>query len=110
MSSFESSLSATTPPVQATSPLRALWHGLRGEWNIAHQIVQTEDDRDSAWVHAWLHRVEGDLGNAGYWYSRAGKPLARGDTRREGLTIASALGGNSDAGEGGVGNSVPRRQ
>lgn len=94
MSSFESSLSATAPPALATAPLRALWHGLRGEWNAAHEIVQAEDDRDSAWVHAWLHRVEGDLGNADYWYARAGKPADRGETRTEGLTIASALSGN----------------
>lgn len=94
MSSFESSLSAATPPTQATPPLRALWHGLRGDWKTAHEIVQAEDDRDSAWVHAWLHRVEGDLGNAGYWYARAGKPVASGETRTEGLGIATALGGN----------------
>jgi hypothetical protein len=94
MISFESSLSAAAPPVRATPPLRALWHGLRGDWKTAHEIVQAEDDRDSAWVHAWLHRVEGDLGNAGYWYARAQRPVALGETRAEGLAIASALGGN----------------
>ena len=93
MSAFESTLAATTPPVHATPPLRALWHGLRGAWNTAHEIVQAEEDRDSAWVHAWLHRVEGDLANAGYWYARAGKPVALGETRSEGLAIAGALGG-----------------
>jgi len=94
MSSFESSLSAAAPPAQATPPLQALWHGLRGDWNTAHEIAQSGSDRDSAWVHAWLHRVEGDLANAGYWYDRAGKPMAQGETRAEGLAMAGALGGN----------------
>ena len=94
MSSFETSLSATTPPAQAAPALRALWHGLRGDWKTAHEIVQAEDDRDSAWVHAWLHRVEGDLTNAGYWYARAGRPIAAGDTRTEGLAMAEALVSN----------------
>ncbi len=51
--------------------LRAVWHRLRGEWDAAHAIVQELAGADAAWVHAWLHRVEGDLGNAGYWYRRA---------------------------------------
>ena len=55
------------------APLAALWWAAKGEWDKAHEIVQDEDDADAAWVHAYLHRVEGDLGNAGYWYRRAGK-------------------------------------
>ena len=89
---FESSLEAAAPPADATPALRALWHGLRGDWQAAHGIVQAEDDSDSAWVHAWLHRVEGDLENARYWYARAGRPDAHGDTRAEGLAIAGTLG------------------
>ena len=88
---FESGLDAEIPPADAPPPLRALWHGLRGEWQAAHEIVQAEEDRDSAWVHAWLHRVEGDLANAGYWYRRAGKPVASGETRAEALAIAAML-------------------
>lgn len=90
-SNFESSLEATTPPADATPPVRALWHGLRGAWEAAHEIVQAEDDSDSAWVHAWLHRVEGDLANARYWYHRAGRPAADGEIRSEGLAIARAI-------------------
>ena len=85
---FESSLDATAPPPDATPPLRALWHGLPV---AAHEIAQAEDDRDSAWVHAWLHRVEGDLANAGYWYGRAGRPVASGETHAEGLAIARVI-------------------
>jgi hypothetical protein len=88
---FEASLDATAPPADANPPLRALWHGLRGDWQAAHEIVQAEDDRDSAWVHAWLHRVEGDPANAGYWYRRAGMPAASGDNRAEGVAIAREI-------------------
>lgn len=88
---FEASLDAAAPPADANPPLRALWHGLRGDWQAAHEIVQAENDRDSAWVHAWLHRVEGDLANADYWYRRAGKPAASGDTRAEGVAMAGEI-------------------
>ena len=75
----------------ATPMLRAIWHGLRGEWHAAHELAQRQDDADAAWVHAWLHRIEGDLGNADYWYRRAHRPLRRDDTRAEGLAIAQEL-------------------
>lgn len=71
--------------------LRAVWHGLRGEWDDAHHIVQDLPDAASAWVHAWLHRIEGDPGNAAYWYRRAGRKIAQGDTEAEGRLIAAAL-------------------
>ena len=89
---FEASLDAGTPPADVSPPLLALWHGLRGDWQAAHEIVQAQEDRDSAWVHAWLHRVEGDLANADYWYHRAGRPVAHGETPEEGLAIARVLG------------------
>jgi len=88
---FVSSLAQETPPAFATPVLHALWHGLRGEWDTAHDLAQAQDDPDGAWVHAWLHRIEGDLSNADYWYRRANRPPARGDTRDEGLRIARAL-------------------
>lgn len=79
----------TTAP--EASLLRALWLGLRGEWDAAHRIVQAEAGAEAAWVHAWLHRIEGDAANAAYWYHRAGKPAATGDTTAEGEAIARAL-------------------
>jgi hypothetical protein len=82
------------PPL-ATPMLRAVRHGLRGEWQAAHELAQAQDDAVGAWVHAWLHRIEGDLGNADYWYRRAGRPPRRDDTRTEGLAIARALIGPS---------------
>ena len=75
----------------ATPMLRAIWHGLRGEWHAAHELAQGQDDAAGAWVDAWLHRIEGDLGNADYWYRRAQRPSRRDDTRTEGLAIAREL-------------------
>lgn len=79
------------PPPFATPMLRAIRHGLRGEWQAAHELAQAQDDAVGAWVHAWLHRIEGDLGNADYWYRRARRPPRRDDTRTEGLAIAREL-------------------
>ncbi|MDQ0394376.1 hypothetical protein [Labrys monachus] len=88
---FLASLRFEEPPAPMTAPLRAIWHGLRGEWDSAHEIVQAGSDQDSAWVHAWLHRVEGDLSNARYWYGRAQKQMPAGTTGEEGEAIAAAL-------------------
>ena len=63
------------PPAGASLPVQALWHDARGDWERAHQCAQDDHGRDGSWVHAYLHRKEGDLGNAGYWYSRAGRKM-----------------------------------
>ena len=68
---FESSFSNARPPAGLTPLLKALWHDAHGDWARAHEIVQGEKGRDAAAVHAYLHRKEGDLGNADYWYGRA---------------------------------------
>jgi hypothetical protein len=88
---FVRSLDGGAPPPAATTMLRAVWHGLQGDWDAAHELAQAQDDAEGAWVHAWLHRLEGDLGNADYWYRRAHRPCCRDDTRNEGLEIARAL-------------------
>ena len=89
--SFVLSLDRDDPPPLSAPMLRAVWHGLRGQWDAAHELAQAQDDAQGAWVHAWLHRIEGDLGNADYWYRRAGRPSRRDDVRDEGLEIAAAL-------------------
>lgn len=89
---FFVALSADTPPEGLERPLLAIWHGLKGNWNEAHAIVQgCEGDPACDWVHAWLHRIEGDLGNAAYWYRRAGRSPESGGTAAEGRAIATAL-------------------
>jgi hypothetical protein len=91
VAAFLDSLKTGTPPTAAVSLLRAVWHGLHGEWEAAHQIAQNDTSAEGAWVHAWLHRIEGDLDNARYWYLRAQRNAGEGDLREEGKTIAAFL-------------------
>jgi hypothetical protein len=63
--------------------LLALWWDAKGDWNRAHEVAQEVEGRDGAWVHAYLHRKQGDLGNAGWWYGQAGRAVATGDTTLE---------------------------
>ena len=63
------------PPAGTSLALQALWHDARGDWDGAHRCAQDDHSRDGSWVHAYLHRKEGDLGNAGDWYTRAGRKL-----------------------------------
>jgi hypothetical protein len=88
---FEASLTANAPPAGASDVLAALWHEGRGDWTRAHEIAQDLETADAAWVHAYLHRREGDQSNAAYWYRRAGKPVARGDLVDEWRAIVEAL-------------------
>ena len=88
---FRRSLTDEAPPGGQAPPLAALWYGARGDWDKAHRIVQDENGSDAAWVHAWLHRVEGDLSNARYWYGQAGKFEATNSTDAEWAEIAAAL-------------------
>lgn len=78
-------------PSYLPQALQALWYVKKGKWNTAHEIVQDASDRDSAWVHAYLHRQEGDLGNASYWYRRAGKPNFADSLAKEWEQISSEL-------------------
>lgn len=88
---LEASLRGNDPPDTLPPAVRALWHDARGDWHRAHQVAQDVDDETGAWVHAYLHRKEGDLGNAGYWYRRAGRPVCRESLEAEWRSIASAL-------------------
>ncbi len=88
---FKASLADDHPPSSLVPLLRALWHDARGDWKLAHEIAQDIDDRTGAWVHAYLHRREGDAANAAYWYRRAGQPIATGTLDDERDRIASAL-------------------
>jgi hypothetical protein len=87
---FRATLSAANPP-DVSPALVALWHDARGDWERAHNIAQDVDDACGAWVHAYLHRKEGDLGNAGYWYRRAGRPSTNGPLATEWRDITEAL-------------------
>lgn len=82
---------AETPPVGAATPLRALWHAAQNDWDTAHRLVQDEAGRDAAWVHAHLHRIEGDPVNAQYWYWQAGRQPCEGPLDEEWDAIALEL-------------------
>jgi hypothetical protein len=69
---FRQSLSQATPP-DVSLALQALWYDQKGDWDQAHTLAQQADNVDGDWVHAYLHRKEGDEGNAGYWYAKSGK-------------------------------------
>jgi hypothetical protein len=88
---FRASLEASVPPAGLRPALRALWHDARGDWDEAHHIAQGIEDRTGAWVHAYLHRREGDPANADYWYQRAGQPACSGPLDREWIQIVLAL-------------------
>ena len=88
---FHASLSADAPPPGLAPLLQALWHDAKGDWDAAHHVAQDVETSDGAWVHAYLHRKEGDAGNAAYWYRRAGKPVAHDPLEEEWARIAEAL-------------------
>lgn len=89
---FRSSLSAAAPPAGTAPALEALWWARRGDWNKAHQCVQAhEGERDCDRVHAHLHRQEGDMGNAGWWYRRVGTTMPSQSLEDEWETLAGEL-------------------
>jgi len=91
LAAFRASLERSSPPSDLSPALRALWLDGRGDWDKAHKAAQADEGGAGDWVHAYLHRKEGDVGNAGYWYRRARKPVGRGPLEEEWATIASAL-------------------
>lgn len=91
LADFRSTLTAAAPPPGLSPALAALWHDARGDWDAAHKVAQDIDSPDGAWIHAYLHRKEGDAGNAAYWYTRAGQPVASGSLDAEWNAIATAL-------------------
>jgi hypothetical protein len=78
-------------PETLKDPLRALWWDGQGDWDRAHEIAQDIEDAEGSWVHAYLHRKEGDTGNAGYWYRRAGRRPAAGSLETEWGEIVETL-------------------
>jgi hypothetical protein len=96
LSEFKDSLTSSTPPAGLPVSLQALWQAARGDWKAAHELVQAhEDDPTCNWVHAHLHRQEGDLANAGHWYRRVNKPVYKGSLDEEWAEISAALLNNT---------------
>jgi hypothetical protein len=91
LSAFRASFTAAVPPLTLSPALRALWHDARGNWDGAHDAAQGDEGGAGDWVHAYLHRKEGDAGNAAYWYRRARKPVCKTSLDEEWAAIAEAL-------------------
>ena len=88
---FRESLRHDAPPAGISVALAGLWWDAKGNWNRAHEMAGQDEGPAGAWVHAYLHRKEGDLSNAGYWYSRAGKKPVTGPLVDEWDEIAGEL-------------------
>jgi hypothetical protein len=91
ISAFRASLTAAAPPAGLTPALQALWWDAKGDWDQAHDWAQRDERGAGDWVHAYLHRKEGDAGNAAYWYRRARKSIGAGSLDDEWRAIAAAL-------------------
>lgn len=91
LTEFRASLADPAPPQGLAPALAALWRDAKGDWDGAHNLAQAEAGGAGDWVHAYLHRKEGDAGNAAYWYRRAGKPVARDSLEQEWAEIVGAL-------------------
>jgi hypothetical protein len=88
---FKNSLHEKLPPPELNDLLKALWYDGKEDWEKSHNIVQDINSKDAAWIHAYLHRKEGDLGNASYWYHRAGKNLPSTSLNEEWESIVQAF-------------------
>jgi hypothetical protein len=91
LSEFEASVKKSKPPSDLSPALTALWWAAKDKWDKAHQVVMNEGGKDCAWVHAYLHRREGDLENARYWYRQARRSVSAGSLAEEWGEIAAAL-------------------
>jgi hypothetical protein len=88
---FKTSLSATTPPAGLHILLQALWQEGKGQWDTAHRLAQSVNNPTGAWVHAYLHRKEGDLSNANYWYAHANRKMPSLSLQQEWEDIVRTL-------------------
>ena len=91
LDAFKASVERDIPPETVGLALQALWHAAKGDWETAHKVAQDDKTELGAWVHAYLHRVEGDLSNADYWYVKAGRSQASNSLQEEWREIATAL-------------------
>ena len=88
---FKEYLELSKPPVELNNPLTGLWYDAKGDWPRAHQAVGDDSSVDSAWVHAYLHRKEGDLANASYWYHQAKQEVYDGSLSEEWESLVQAI-------------------
>lgn len=88
---FKSSVHQDEPSNGLDSALEAMWYDAKGNWEAAHNIAQDIHTKNGSWIHAYLHRKEGDLFNAKYWYNKAGEGVFKGSLDEEWEYIVSSL-------------------
>ena len=88
---FKQTLVNASPPSGLSVYAQALWHDAKGDWDKGHQLIQDLPDKNAAWIHAYLHRKEGDNWNADYWYNKAGRKRPAVSLNEEWEQIAMAL-------------------
>ncbi len=88
---LRATLAGTEPPAGLSLARQTLWWDAKGDWDRAHACAMADDSADGAAVHAYLHRKEGDLSNARYWYNRAGRPPAENSLEDEWEVLAAEL-------------------
>ena len=84
---FKESLASPKAPSGTSIYLQALWEDGKGNWEQSHNLIQDLTDKTAAWIHAYLHRKEGDIWNADYWYSKAGRKRPAASLEEEWETI-----------------------
>lgn len=89
--SFVTSLDTDTPPEDISVYLLALWYDAKEDWDKSHTTIQNVDTKNAAWIHAYLHRKEGDTFNADYWYRRAGKKRPDVTIKEEWNNLVTAM-------------------
>ena len=89
-SMFEAGLKHSRPPATWPEGLKAMWFDAKGNWEAAHNIAQDLDTLEGSWIHAYLHRKEGDAFNAGYWYQRAKREFPSHGLEAERLEIINS--------------------
>ncbi len=95
LTTFTASLQQKNPPEGLSHALKALWYDGNNDWDRAHDIAQEDEGGDGDWIHAYLHRKEGDNWNANYWYRRAGKTMPKLSLDEEWEAIVSVLLGRT---------------
>ena len=88
---FNKSTAGEKPPQTLSQYALSLWYDAKGDWENAHTIIQDIEDKTAAWIHAYLHRKEGDAGNANYWYNRAVKKMPGYEPKKEWEEIVKAV-------------------
>lgn len=91
LTDFRETLSSNNPPTTLSIYAQALWYDARGNWDKAHQLIQDLSDKNANWIHAYLHRKEGDIWNADYWYNKAGRKRPGVSLNEEWEQIVSAF-------------------